>query len=428
MQRKSVTRQKNNKDNLYFLICAVPGSARLIQPHVTIMNKTSLAILLACVSAVSSCRLSPFEKDVAFLRKYDDSVVVLSRGSSRVVVSPKYQAKVFTSTPGDGSSFGWINYKAFDAEPDPHMNAYGGENRIWLGPEGGPFSLFFARGFEMSFANWKIPPAFDTESWELVSTSDTMASLKKDMKLANYAGTELRLTINRKIKVLDRNTIKQWLNISYGNDIRAVGYFTENSVTNTGKFQWSDSTGMPCIWMLDMFPPSSNTTVIVPYKKDTANKPANTGYFGEIPTSRIKYVDSTLFFKADGKMRGKLGIKPAYAKNIAGSYDADKKTLTIAFFDVNPMAPYLNMEWDTQKPPFSGDAVNAYNDGPLEDGRQLGPFYELESVSPAAFLAPGQSLTHRHSVFHFTGDEETINTICKQTLGVSLRQARDTFK
>jgi hypothetical protein len=70
---------------------------------------------------------------------------------------PKYQAKVFTSTPGDGSSFGWINYKAFDAEPDPHMNAYGGENRIWLGPEGGPFSLFFARGFEMSFANWKIP-------------------------------------------------------------------------------------------------------------------------------------------------------------------------------------------------------------------------------------------------------------------------------
>ena len=123
-------------------------------------------------------------------------------------------------------------------------------------------------------------------------------------------------------------------------------------------------------------------------------------------------------------MRGKLGIVPRSAKNIAGSYDADKHTLTIALFDVNQAAPYLNMEWDTKKPPFSGDAVNAYNDGRLEDGRQLGPFYELESVSPAAFLAPGQSLTHRHSVFHFTGDEETIDSICRQTLGVSLQQVK----
>ena len=111
------------------------------------MNKTSLAILLACVTAICSCRLSPFEKDLAFLRKYDDSVVVLSRGNSRVIVSPKYQAKVFTSTPGDGSSFGWINYKAFDAEADPHMNAYGGENRIWLGTGGRTIFSFFCKRF-----------------------------------------------------------------------------------------------------------------------------------------------------------------------------------------------------------------------------------------------------------------------------------------
>ena len=127
-------------------------------------------------------------------------------------------------------------------------------------------------------------------------------------------------------------------------------------------------------------------------------------------------------------MRGKLGVVPPSAKNIAGSYDADNNILTIALFDVSPSAAYLNMEWDTKKPPFSGDAVNAYNDGPLEDGRQLGPFYELESVSPAAFLAPGQSIIHKHSVFHFTGDEETIDTICRQTLGVSLQQVRGVFK
>ncbi|WP_276503418.1 DUF6786 family protein [Terrimonas pollutisoli] len=395
-----------------------------------IMDGKRLAFLLVGVSVIFSCHVSetPFQKDLDFLEKYD-SVVVLTRGESKVVVSPKYQAKVFTSTTGDGSSFGWINYQAFDAPPDPHMNAYGGENRIWLGPEGGPFSLFFPRGFVMDFGNWKIPAAFDTEPWQLLSASDTAVTIKKDMKLVNYSGTELSLSVNRRIGVLDNSGIKQRLGIQYGTGARTVGYFTENNLANMGEQPWTDSTGMPCIWILDMFPPSPNTTVIIPYnKKDGISKSANTNYFGEIPASRIKYADNTIFFKADGKLRSKLGIPPGSAKNIAGSYDADKKVLTITLFDVSPTGRYLNMEWDTKKPPFSGDAVNAYNDGPLEDGRQLGPFYELESVSPAAFLSPGQSLMHRHSVFHFTGDEKELDAICLETLGVTLSQVKDMFK
>lgn len=393
------------------------------------MNTKGIFFLLTTISVIASCGLSEtsFQKDLDFLEKYD-SLVVLSRGESKVVVSPKYQAKVFTSTTGDGSSFGWINYQAFDAPPDPHMNAYGGENRIWLGPEGGPFSLFFPRGFVMDFGNWKIPAAFDTEPWDLVSASDIQVSMKKDMKLANYSGTELSLSVNRRIGLLDNSAIQQLLGVRYGPRLKAVGYTTDNRLTNTGLQPWTDSTGMPCIWILDMFPPSAKTTVIIPYKKDSSGKPANTNYFGEIPADRIKYADSILFFKADGKLRSKLGIIPRTAKNIAGSYDAGKKILTITLFDIDPGGRYLNMEWDTKKPPFSGDAVNAYNDGPLEDGRQLGPFYELESVSPAASLLPGQSLTHRHSVFHFTGDEDELSTICQKSLGVTLQQVKSMFK
>jgi len=393
------------------------------------MNKKSLAVLLVGISLMFSCTMqeTAFDKDLSFLQKYD-SVIVLASGNSKVVVSPKYQAKVFTSTGGDGSSFGWINYNVFEAPPDPHMNAYGGENRIWLGPEGGQFALFFPEGFVMDFSNWKIPAAFDIEPWETVSASDTMADLKKDMKLKNYSGKELTITVNRKIKVLDKPAIEQWLNTRYEDEVNAVAYYTENSVSNSGQREWKDSTGMPCIWILDMFPPSPNTTIIIPFKKDSIAKPANTSYFGEIPPERIKYADGILFFKADGKHRSKLGIPPFAAKNIAGSYDSDKKILTITIFDIDHSARYLNQEWDTQKPPFSGDAVNAYNDGPLENGRQLGPFYELESVSPAAFLAPGQALTHRHSVFHFTGDEEALDPICRKTLGVSLQQIKNVFK
>lgn len=384
------------------------------------MNCSWFTVLWSCFCfLLASCgNDSAFERDLDFLQKYD-SVIVLKRGSSKIIVSPKYQAKVFTSTPGKGLSHGWINYKVFDADPDPHMNAYGGENRIWLGPEGGPFSLFFPKGFVMDFANWKIPPAFDTEPWSLIFATDTNALMQKDMKLANYAGTELSLSVERKVTIIGEKTIENMVGIKYSNDVNIVGYRTENKLTNTGTFKWTDSTGMPCIWILDMFPPSPNTTVIIPFKKDSTN-PVNTGYFGAIHSSRLNYTDSVLLFKADGKKRSKIGIPPAAAKNIAGSYNADKKTLTITIFDIDAKARYLNMEWDTKKPPFSGDAVNAYNDGPLEDGRILGPFYELESASPAAFLSPGKSLSHTHNVIHFTGEEALLEPVCRQVLGVSL--------
>ena len=88
---------------------------------------------------------------------------------------------------------------------------------------------------------------------------------------------------------------------------------------------------------------------------------------------------------------------------------------------------YLNQEWTTKKPAFSGDAVNAYNDGPLEDGKQMGPFYEIESVSPAAFLAPGKQMTHQHSVIHITGDKMQLDRVAKKWFGVSLATIEGIF-
>lgn len=360
-----------------------------------------------------------FGYDLQFLEKHD-SVIVLGSGDARVVVSPKYQGKVFTSTAaGDtGVSFGWIHYKAFEGKPDGHMNAYGGENRLWLGPEGGRFSLFFAPGAKMEFANWKTPAAFDTELWDVTARTGASVSLRKDMRLLNYAGTRLNLSINRKISILDQGTIENGLSLPTGMHVRAVGYCTVNTLTNTGGQAWTETTGMPCIWMLDMFPPSDSTVIVVPYQQGDTSKPATTDYFGEIPPARIKIEDGVLYYRADGKMRGKLGIHPTRAKEIAGSYDAKRHVLTIVSFNVDQQAHYLNQEWNTTKPPFSGDAVNAYNDGPLADGSQMGPFYELESVSPAAFLAPGEQLVHRHCVYHFTGSEEELSAISQKVLGV----------
>jgi hypothetical protein len=308
------------------------------------------------------------------------------------------------------------------------MNAFGGEDRLWLGPEGGQFSLFFKPGTKMEFANWHTPPAVDNESWELISSSDKKVSLSKSTQLQNYAGTNLSIKLDRDVEIIEPKDIQQLLGIEADTTVKLVGFKTTNSITNTGKTAWDEATGAPCLWNLDMFTPSPGVVIVVPYNNETTGKVATTNYFGEIAKDRITYKNGILLFKADGKSRGKLGIPPNRAKNMAGSYDALNQVLTITMFDIDSKAQYLNQEWKTDTAPYSGDVMNAYNDGPLADGKQMGPFYEIESVSPAAFLKPGEKLTHKHSVFHFTGNKAALNKIALKTLGISLDEISATFK
>lgn len=367
-----------------------------------------------------------FGYDQSFLQTYDPDITLLTseNGLAQVLVSAHYQGKVFTSTAGGpaGRSFGWVNYDAFSAPEDSHMNAFGGENRLWLGPEGAQYSVFFAPGVSMTFDNWHTPAGFDTEPWEVVSKNGSAIAMKKAMELTNYAGTRLNIRIDRKVRLLPDEEIASLLNVSVDSTVRWVGYATDNALINTGQQEWTRTTGAPCLWMLDMFVPSPNVTIVIPYKEKASGKVATTDYFGAIPADRVRHEGGILYFKADGKSRGKLGIPPQRASRLAGSYDSDNAVLTLTFFDVDEKATYLNQEWKLVPDPYAGDAVNAYNDGPLEDGSQMGPFYELESVSPAAFLKPGERLQHRHTVIHVTGNRDKLDTISRETLGVSLEE------
>jgi hypothetical protein len=150
----------------------------------------------------------------------------------------------------------------------------------------------------------------------------------------------------------------------------------------------------------------------------------NDAYFGKVPRERLRIDDGILFFRGDGNQRGKIGIPRPRAKPIAGAYDAQGRVLTLIQYNLPQAATdYVNSMWTKQEKPYGGDVVNSYNDGPLEPGKPpLGPFYEIETSSPAAALAPEASLSHVHRTMHVIGPRAALDAIAVKTLGVSLER------
>jgi len=89
---------------------------------------------------------------------------------------------------------------------------------------------------------------------------------------------------------------------------------------------------------------------------------------------------------------------------------------------------FVNSMWEHQEAPYAGDVINSYNDGPPEPGADpLGPFYELETSSPAAALEPGKSMRHKQWTYHIQGPEDLLAPLAKQLLGTDLKAIKEAF-
>ncbi len=374
-----------------------------------------------------------FSDDIAFLRTYTDVVILKDRsGRGQVAVLPKMQGRVMTSTATgpDGFSFGWINRELVaSGQFVKHINVFGGEDRFWLGPEGGQFSIFFEKGVPFDLDHWFTPASIDTESWTLASKSAHSARLQKTIQVKNYSGEVFDLRVDREVRVLDRNAALKQLGAAAGLGVNLVAFESNNKVVNTGPKPWTKETGLLSIWILGMFNPSPETTIVIPFKTGPESElgpVVNDAYFGKVPEDRLVIKDGVMFFSGDGQYRSKIGLSPQRAKKLAGSYDAANRVLTVVQYDKpEGVVDYVNSMWELQEQPFRGDVINSYNDGPASPGaKPMGPFYELETSSPAAALAPGQSILHTHRTFHFIGDESQLDAIARTTLGVGIAEIK----
>jgi len=383
---------------------------------------------------------SNFGEDLAFLQKHTDARV-LRKGESAVVVVPAYQGRVMTSTAkGDkGKSYGWLNYPLIRqgvlrgekaaGKLEAKIHVFGGEERFWLGPEGGQFGIYFAPGAKFDFASWKTPAPIDTEPFDLVSCTETQAVFSRSFSVTNQSGAVFDLAVERTVRLIDRKEAGETLGASLPDTLPFVAYQTSNRITNRGKKSWEPKSGLLSIWILGMYKPSPATVMAIPFRREGEGSVVNDAYFGKISPDRLRQGPGVVFFRGDGTSRGKIGIPPDRSTGFAGSYSPDLEVLTL----VRCARPktgerYVNSMWEQQKDPYAGDAINAYNDGSPAPGEPpLGPFYELETSSAGAELAPGQSLIHVQTTAHLSGSPGQLDPLALATLGVGVEDMQKAF-
>ena len=213
--------------------------------------------------------------------------------------------------------------------------------------------------------------------------------------------------------------------------VKSVAYETDNRLTNRGADMTREK-GLVSVWILGMMNCGPQTVMIVPYKPGSEAElgpVVKSDYFGAVPAERLRTLPEAVLLRADGNYRSKIGISQRRARNVLGSIDFQNNVLTLVNFSM-PADPtqelYMNNQWGgPSAEPYKGDVANSYNDGPPAPGKKgLGPFYEVESLSPARPLKSGESLSHQHRTIHIQADAATLADLAKEVLGVELEKVK----
>jgi hypothetical protein len=410
------------------------------------MPRAWCVLLSAAVVAVGTAKgadkkgnLMSYGEARAFLAKHTNLIELKDESGARVAVAPEWQGRVMTSTcaGAEGPSFGFLNRDYIEAgKYDPRFNNCGAEDRMWLCPEGGPFSLWFKPGAQQVMKNWYTPPALNEGAWKVVAQKDAAeVGMTAHMKFQNASGADFDVDVTRDVRLLGTEDFRQLFGATTAatlarEDAKMVAYETVNQVTNRGP-AFSKAKGLISIWILGMMNAGPKAVIIVPYKSGhevDLGPVVKSDYFGAVPADRLKITPEAVLFRADGNYRSKIGISQRRAHNVLGSIDFEAGVLTLVQFTM-PQEPakcdYMNNMWGLPQPrPYVGDVANAYNDGPNDLGKRMGVFYEIESISPAKELKTGESLAHRHRTIHIQAGAKTLHRLAKQTLGVDLDAVR----
>jgi len=328
-----------------------------------------------------------------------------------------------TTCWGDrGEILGWVNVDAIQrGMVDPVFNNFGGEERFWFAPEGGQFGLCKGK-YIASPEHYHVPDAFNTQPFKVLSKNESSITMHSCMRVTNASGTRFQMGVTRRVRILDACPYT----LGFGKEVNVIGFETDNTSCNTSTRGCLRNKGALAMFCLTQFPTHHRLVAIVPFRKGTVSNlgpRVRDDYFphiclgGRLPAKAWRLLPNVGLFKVDGSVKGKIGVARQRAIPRLGSWDLDRNELIIMDFDFYPELEYAASYWYQQENPYEGDVCSLSYEGPGADGN-TGQSYELESLSPALFLKPGQSFGHRNRVYHLFGPTEALDGICNKFLGV----------
>lgn len=366
-----------------------------------------------------------FETDLTLIKRHI-SPVILSDNDKKIVVSPELQGRILVATSNDfdNQSIGWINREHLNSDVNDTQQLGGGADRLWFGPDGGKFSVFFEPRAEPTTDNIRVPPTLAKRPFHIKSKSSTEVTFENTLSFQNHLGFEFETKVKRLISIFSEDRVVNELGMEIPAGLSWLAYGSDTQVTNDGKENWTPDTGLFSIWSLSTFAPTA--IIAIPLKQPLARV---TNYFDPPSGRQTRISNKTVFYNADANFMNKIGIPPKYTLPFIGSYNKKLNRLTIIKFRISDLgAGYVNAVWDWNAQPLDGEIINIFNDGIQENGKPFGPFYEMETSSSALALKTGQRHSHYHYTFHFTGSETTLDLISKKILGVTLQEFDQAFQ
>jgi DUF1680 family protein len=363
-----------------------------------------------------------FSNDSQFLKEKADVVVLQADGAGPVAVSPKLTGRVMTSAfSGSERGFGLVVRESISKPPVARgFNNYGGEDRLWLAPEGGPYGLYFDPGAKQELANWYVPLAMDGDPRTVVAQDASSISFRDRVALGNVRKVAFDLTVERRIDALSRAAIAELLGAKLPDSVKVVGFRSTNTLKNESATPLPDD-ALIAPWILGQLGrPAPDNVVLLPFKGgvDAVKK----DYFGVVPDDRLAVAlvpgtdGGVARFKADSQLRSKIGVSAGAATGWLGSFDRSSGVLTLVNHTVPSAGAIVpDCNWVDPNPRAkAGDVATSYNHG-MEPR-----FFELESIGAAMPTKPGGSVTHVHTTIHLGGDRAALTEIARRLLRADL--------
>lgn len=363
-----------------------------------------------------------------------EPVVLTGRNKNRIVlVAPGLVGRVFcTGFDGvNGATASWIDEAqlrkgATPPVPGAQWANFGGEERLWFGPEGGKFGLFFPPGVKQEHANYLVPEAMNSLAFraDRAARQEGAVTFAAPVRLVNYQNQPIDLHVTRQVEVLDACPLM----LGFGSEVEFVGFQSRTSVRNTGAEPLTRQTGTVCVWTIGIHPSQERSVTVVPFQPGPdaeLGEPLLKEYFktgtvdftripaGHSPDDYWAVKDRCALIKASGVVQTKLEMSPRRTLGRMAAVDVATGQLTVVEWRTYPELDYCCPFWIPHDgDPFDGSALSIFV---LGRWHGVAPFYELECFSPALFLHAGEEYCHTSRTWHLRGNKAALAAVCERS-------------